>query len=278
MTATATPAATTLVDSGLAPVGELEMYYEIHGTPGAGDVPVVLIHGALSAIGTSFGAVLPLLAEQRQVIALDLQAHGRTADIDRPFSTAAFAADVAGLLRHLGVAKADVFGYSLGAGVALQVALDRPELVRKLVLTSVSYTTAGIHPGLLDGIAELQPEHLAGSPFEAEYAEVAPRVEDWPRLIERVKEFDAAPAEWTEAQVSGIDAPVMLVIGDSDIIRPEHAVEMFRLLGGGVAGLPRARLAVLPGATHITVMHRGTWLAAIVGDFLDAEDPAAGES
>jgi pimeloyl-ACP methyl ester carboxylesterase len=265
-----------------ASVNDLQMYYEIHGGDihggdihgGAADGgrPLVLLPGALSGIGTSFGAVLPYLAKHRRVIAVELQAHGRTADVDRPLTVAQLAEDVAALLRHLGIDHADLFGYSVGAGVALQVAMAHPALVGKLVLTSVSYLRDGFHPGLLDGIEQLRPEHLAGSPFEQEYLSTAPRPEDWPTLIEKVKQLDRENPDWPAEAVRAVTAPTLLVYGDSDIIRPEHAVEMFRLLGGGVAGdmagLPRARLAILPGTTHITVMQQGERLAPMVEDFL----------
>jgi pimeloyl-ACP methyl ester carboxylesterase len=159
--------------------------------------------------------------------------------------------------------------------VAVQVALDHPELVGKLVLASFSYRLDGLHPGLMDNIGSLQPEHLAGTPFEQDYARVAPNPGDWPKLIEKVKDMDADLPEWTADDLRGLAAPAMLVYGDSDIVRPEHMAETFRLLGGGVpgdmAGLPRARLAVLPGTTHVTLVQRADWLASMVTEFLDAE-------
>jgi pimeloyl-ACP methyl ester carboxylesterase len=145
--------------SGYAPVNGLDIYYEIHGT----GQPLVLLHGAFSAIGTSFGDVLPGLAETRQVIGLEMQAHGRTADIDRPLSLDQMADDTAAVLRHLDIAPADIFGYSMGAAVALRVAIRHPDVVRKLVLASVAYTMDGIHPGLMDGLAEMKPEMMFGS-------------------------------------------------------------------------------------------------------------------
>jgi pimeloyl-ACP methyl ester carboxylesterase len=256
-----------------APVNGLDMYYEVHGSGGR---PLVLLHGALSGIGTSFGKVLPLLARSRQVIAVEFQAHGRTADIDRPLSTEHLADDVAALLRGIGVAQADVFGYSLGAGVAAQLGVAYPELVGKLVLASVSLNAEGMHPGLLDGIDMLQPEHLAGSPFQLEYAAIAPNPDDWPVLIEKVKQFDREFRGWPAETFAALAMPVLLVIGDSDIIRPEHAVELFRLLGGGVAGdsvgLPRSRLAVLPGTTHVTLPDRAEWLVPMIDEFLSTKD------
>jgi pimeloyl-ACP methyl ester carboxylesterase len=255
---------------GYAPVNGLEMYYEVHGT----GRPLVLLHGNLSTIEVDFGPILPTLAKTRQVIAVEQQAHGHTADIDRPLRLQHWADDTAALLRSLGVTGADLFGYSSGSAVALQVALDHPELVRKLVLASFSYRLDGLHPEVLGTIDSLQPEHLAGTPFEESYARVAPRPQDWPALIEKIKDMDRDLPEWPAETIRALGKPTMLVIGDADIVRPEHAVETFRLLGGGVvgdlAGLPSSWLAVLPGTTHVTLVHRADWLASMVGEFLDA--------
>jgi pimeloyl-ACP methyl ester carboxylesterase len=251
-------------------VNGLQMYYEIHGT----GRPLVLIHGGLSATETSFGKLLPSLAETRQVIAVELQAHGRTADIDRPLSYMQMAEDTVALLRQIGVQHADFFGYSVGAGVALQIAILHPDIVRKLVLAAVTYTPDGFHPGLIEGMENLQPEMLFGTPFYEEYTRIAPRPADWPRLVDRVKQLDREFKGWPAETVRSLKAPVLLIIGDSDIVRPEHAVEMFRLLGGGVAGdnvgLPKSQLAVLPGTTHITLVYRADLLLAIIPPFLDA--------
>ncbi len=253
-----------------AQVNGLNMYYEIHGT----GRPLVLLHGNLSTINVDFGRMIPALAKTRQVIAVEQQAHGHTADIDRPLTIQNWADDTAALLRHLGVGDADVFGYSSGSAVALQMAIDHPELVRKLVLASASYALDGLHPEVLGGIEQIQPEHLAGTPFEEAYARVAPRPEDWPVLIEKVKQMDSELPDWPAETIKNLGKPVLLVIGDSDIVRPEHAVEMFRLLGGGVvgdiSGLPSSRLAVLPGTTHVTLVHRADWLASMVEEFLEA--------
>jgi pimeloyl-ACP methyl ester carboxylesterase len=269
MTEPTTPAG----DSGYAPVNGLEMYYEVHGS----GRPLLLLHGNLSTIGVDFGGIIPSLAKQRQVIGVEQQAHGHTADIDRPLRIRLWAEDTFALLRHLGIGQADLFGYSSGSAVAMQLALDHPELVGKLVLASFSYRLDGLHPGLMDNISQLQPEHLAGTPFEQDYARVAPNPGDWPKLIEKIKDQETDLPEWTADQIRGITSPTMLVIGDSDIVQPEHTVEIFRLLGGGVIGdlhgLPRSRLAVLPGTTHVTLVQRADWLASMVGEFLDAEVP-----
>src|SRR5690349_16430113 len=173
--------------TGYAPVNGLNMYYEIHGSGGQ---PLVLLHGAFSAIGTSFDAVLPGLAKTRQVIAFEMQAHGRTADIDRPLSMEQMADDTAAALHQLGIVKADFFGYSMGAGIALQVAIRHPEIVRKLVLASVSYTMSGLHPGLMDGLAEMKPEMMVGSPWHDEYLHIAPNPEHFARLFAKKTHMD----------------------------------------------------------------------------------------
>lgn len=266
---------------GYVAVNGLNMYYEMHGTgtgTGSGsDVPLVLLHGGMSATGTSFGKLLPGLAQSRRIIALEQQAHGHTADIDRPLSMEQMADDTAAALQQLGITNADILGYSVGAGIALQVAIRHPEMARKLVLISVTYNSAGLHPGLQEGIANVTPEAFAGTPFYEEYLQIAPRPEDFPRLVERMKQLDSQVQDWPAEAIQAIKSPVLLIIGDSDIIRPEHAVEMFRLLGGGVmgdmAGLPNSQLAILPGTTHITVVHRADLLLTIIPAFLDAPMP-----
>jgi pimeloyl-ACP methyl ester carboxylesterase len=262
-------------ESGYARVNGLEMYYEIHGS---GGVPLVLLHGAFSAIGTSFETLLPGLSANRQVVAFDLQGHGRTADIERPMSMEAMADDVAAALGQLGISQADVFGYSMGAGVAMRLAIHHPEVVRKLVLLSVGYTLAGFHPGMMEGLGQMQPEMMVGSPWHGEYMHIAPRPGDFARLFAKKTEMDMNTTDIPADAVRAIAAPVLLIMGDSDIFQPEHAVEMFRLLGGGVmgdmAGLPKSQLAILPGTTHVTTVSRADLLIPMVVPFLDAPLPA----
>jgi pimeloyl-ACP methyl ester carboxylesterase len=256
-----------------ATVNGLSMYYEIHGT----GRPLVLLHGALSAIGTSFGKVLPALAQTRQVIAIEQQAHGHTADIDRPLTIPQMAEDTAALLRQIGIEQADFFGYSMGSGTALEIAIQHPDLVRKLVLASVSYNKEGFHPGLLESLDGLKPEYLIGTPWQEEYARIAPRPDDFATMVAKVTEMNRQIPDWPAEAVQAIQAPTLLIIGDSDIIRPEHAVAMFRLLGGGVSGdaggLPRSQLVILPGTSHVTVVDRADWLTSMISAFLDAPLP-----
>jgi pimeloyl-ACP methyl ester carboxylesterase len=264
---------TTPPQTGYAPVNGLNMYYEIHGT----GQPLVLIHGGLSAIGSSFGQMLPALSADRQVIAVELQAHGHTADIDRPLSLEQMAEDTAALLQHLGIAQADFFGYSVGAAVALHLAVAHPEQVRKLVIAAGTYNKAGFHPGHFEGMAGLQPEMLVGTPWHDEYVSIAPRPDDWATLVNKIKHMDIL--NWSPETVQSIQAPTLIIIGDSDITRPEAAVELFRLLGGGVAGdmvgLPKSQLAILPGTSHTGIVQRGAWLVPMITEFLDAPMPEA---
>src|SRR5262245_49838273 len=179
--------------SRYAKVHGLNLYYEIHGEGGH---PLVLLHGALSAIGTSFGRVLPELARQRQVIAVEMQGHGRTADIDRPLRYELLADDIAALLAQVGIDKADLFGWSLGAGVALQTAIRHPERVRKQVLASVTYNSAGLYPELLAGIAQAKAEDMVGTQFYEEYRRIAADPQDFPRLFARQQELDGQTQDW----------------------------------------------------------------------------------
>jgi pimeloyl-ACP methyl ester carboxylesterase len=260
-----------------AEVNGLNMYYEIHGT----GQPLVLLHGAYMTIDL-MGEVVSALAESRQVIAVELQGHGRTADIDRPLSYELMADDIAALLHHLVIEKADVFGYSMGGGVAFQAAIRHPEVVRKLVVASASYTSDGMHPELLEMIPTLVPEVFAGSPIEEVYLRTAPNPDDFPTLVAKMKQLDMKPFAWPPEDIRGIAAPTLLIVGDSDAIRLEHAVELFQLLGGGVmgdlAGLPKSQLAVLPGTTHFVppgsaVLDRAAWLLSMIPPFLDTPMP-----
>jgi pimeloyl-ACP methyl ester carboxylesterase len=256
-------------EGNYAEVNGLKMYYEIHGTGS----PLVMLHGAFMTIG-AMGALVSALAEARRVVAVELQGHGHTADIDRPLCYEQIADDVAALLRHLGIEQADVFGYSMGGGAALQLAMRHPKLVRKLVVASASSTSDGVHPEVWEGIEQITPELFAGTPWKEEYDRVAPNPEAFPTLVEKMKQLDSQPYTWPPDEIRAIAAPTMIIVGDSDGTTPEHAVELFRMRGGGVfgdlAGLPSARLAILPGTTHVGLIHRADWLAPMIGEFLDA--------
>lgn len=263
--------ATTSVKEGYVSVNGLEMYYEFHGN----GQPLVLLHGAFSAIGTSFGGLIPGLAKTRQVIAFELQGHGRTADIDRPLSMDLMADDIAAAIKALGFETADVLGYSLGAGVALQLAIQHPEVLRKLILASITYTLDGFHPGLIEGMGDMKPEMMYGSPWHDEYMQLAPHAEDFAKLFAKKTEMDSRLRDIPDETIRAIRVPTLLIAGDSDLVRPEHIVQMFRLLGGGVfgdtpAGMPNSQLAILPGTSHVTVVSRTELLVPMINSFLDA--------
>ena len=178
--------------TGYAEVNGLNMYYEIHGSGGQ---PLVLLHGAYGVIGM-FGSLLTDLAETRRVIVTELQGHGRTADIDRPIRYEPMADDVAALLQYLGIEQADIFGYSMGAGVAVQVAIRHSKLVRKLVAASVTYKREGMYPEVLAGIEQITSEVFIGSPMETEYQRLAPRPQDFPTLVTKLVDLDTQVQDW----------------------------------------------------------------------------------
>lgn len=260
--------------TGYAPVNGLNVYYEIHG---AGQ-PLVVLHGSFMTIEL-MGKLIPDLAASRQVIGVEMQGHGHTADAARPLTHENLADDVAGLLGYLGIGKADICGYSLGGCVALQLALRHPDRVRKLVIVSAAYSTDGLYPEVLATIAQIKPELFSGTPWRDAYERVAPDPEAFPALVSKVVELDKAPYTWSSDAIRAMSAPTLIVIGDADGMRPEHAVEFFRLRGGGVfgdmAGLPSSQLAILPGTTHLGLLERADLLAAMIGPFLDAPMPEA---
>ena len=252
--------------SGYAPVNGLKMYYEIHGTVNGNDPPLVLLHGGGSTIETSFGKVLPALAKTRQVIAFEQQGHGRTADIvDRPFTFEQSADDTADLLRHLNIGKADFLGYSNGGHIALQIAISHPDLVRKLIVESAMFQRDGSDPGFWKSFENAKQDDM---PLELQkaYLGVAPHPEDLPtfftKSVQRMLHFKG----WTTEAIRLISAPTLVMIGDRDIVRPEHAVLMFRLF-------PNAQLAILPGTDHMTFVNRSDWLVPMIGTFLDSPMP-----
>ncbi len=258
--------------SGYVVVNGLDMYYEVHGQ----GQPLVLLHGGLCTI-EAWGTLLPVLAEGAQVIAVELQGHGRTADIARPMSYEGMADDVAALIEALGVAPASVLGYSLGGGVALQTAIRHPDVVRKLVLLSTTFKRDGWSPAALAGQSAVNAEAArgwVGSPMQQAYAAVAPRPEDWPALAGKAGDLLRQDYDWG-IEVAAIKAPALIVVGDADAVRHAATLELFELLGGGsvdggMTALPSARLAVLPATTHMETPYRVELLAAIVPAFLDA--------
>jgi pimeloyl-ACP methyl ester carboxylesterase len=251
------------------------MYYEIHGT----GKPLVLLHGGFMAIET-LEPLLPTLAKNRQVIAAELEGHGRTADLDRPLSYEQMAEDVAGLLEQLEIEQTDVFGFSLGGMTALRLAVRYPDLVRKLVVASVVYNNEGYYPSIVAGWPSMTPEALVGTPMEQLYIQTAPDPKHWPVFVAKVRQALMDFQGWPATDIRSIKAPTLLLLGDADIVRPEHALEMFRMLGGaradgGMNGLPKSQFAVLPGTSHFDLLMRTDLLLPIITPFLDAPMPTA---
>lgn len=245
---TATPAASAAPASprparvGYASVNGLRMYYEIHGSAIAGVPPLVLVHGGGSTIHTTFGRVLPALAASRQVIGVETQGHGHTADIDRPLTFEQDADDVAALVRQLGFERADFFGFSNGGNVVMQVAIRHRDIVRKLVVASAFVANDGIYPEVRASFAHGTVDNMPVA-LRAAYDSAAPDSAHLPvlvaKLMKRLTEF----RDWKPEDIRSITAPTLIMVGDADIIRPEHAVQMQRLL-------PNAELAIFPGTEH----------------------------
>ena len=257
-----------------ADINGLSMYYEEHGT---GGTPLVLLHGGIAG-GEIFAGVLPALSQARRVIVPDLQGHARTADIDRPLRAEHLADDIAALIEHLGLGRADVMGYSLGGGAALRLAIQHPQRVRRLVLVSIAARRDGSFGEVLAAMDQLSAEAapmMEPSPAYRHYAKVAPRPEDWPVLVGRTAELLKVDYDWT-AEAAAIEAPTMLVYADADSVRPDHIVELYRLRGGGLrdagwdgSGRSEARLAILPGTTHYDIFASPALAPAVI-PFLDA--------
>jgi pimeloyl-ACP methyl ester carboxylesterase len=263
------------VEGQYASVNGLEMYYEVHGN---GD-PIILLHGGLGGV-VEFAQLLPALAETRQVIAVELQAHGHTADIDRPLSYESMADDVAALIGQLGFEKADVLGFSLGGGVALRTAIQHPEVVDRLILISTPYQRAGLHPEFRAGMEAMSAETadaIKETPMYQYYSSVAPKLEDWPTFIGKVGDMMSRDYDWTEA-VKAIQTPTLIIAADNDDITPAHVIALYKLLGGGVAGGMVAtpvinQLAILPNTIHFNILYRADLLLPIITPFLDAPLP-----
>jgi pimeloyl-ACP methyl ester carboxylesterase len=240
--------------SGHIAVNGVNYYYAVYGT----GEPLLLLHGGLGQI-EMFGPNLTKLAQSRQVIGVDLQGHGRTPLGDREISLVDIGNDMAGVLKKLGYAKVDVLGYSMGGGVAFQLAVQHPEMVRRLVLVSTPYSQDGFYPEMLPQQAAMSAamaEQMKETPIYKSYVAVAPHPEEFPKLLDKMGAYMRKSYDWS-ADVKKLTMPVMLIYGDSDMIRPEHIVKFYQLLGGGLkdAGWQREhmsqnRLAILPNLTH----------------------------
>ena len=262
----------TTAASGLAAVNGIELAYQVFGEGEA----LILLHGGFGSV-EMFGPNVDALAAGRQVIGVDLQSHGRSPGADRPMRFETMADDIAALIRHLGLEKADVMGFSLGGGVALRTAIQHPEIVDRLVLVSTPFRRSGWYPEMTAAMDSMGPEiaePFKQTPMYEAYKQIAPRLEDWPVLVTQVTDLLKLDYDWTE-ETRAISAPTLIVAGDADGLPPRHAVEFFELLGGGQrdaswdrSGMTKHRLAILPGATHYDINVLPA-LATTVAAFLD---------
>jgi len=248
--------------SGYADVNGLHMYYEVYGE----GTPLVLLHGGMLSIELNFGGLIPDLAIRHQVIGVEMQGHGRTADIDRPITPAALATDVVGLLDHLGIERAHVLGHSMGAAVALELAVSHPGRVRSIVPASGSVRMEGMHEDLTDPAKQAtstrMPTQQDFADMQQTYTKLSPHPERFDDFLKQLSQSSADVQGWSDEQLAGITAPALLVMGDRDFVTIEHGALMTRLI-------PNSQLAVLPGTTHMQVTRRADLLLPMLAAFLD---------
>lgn len=255
-----------------ASINGMKMYYEVSGK---GD-PLIVLHGAYMNI-ISMGEIIPKLARTHKVYALELQGHGRTTDIDRPITYPNLADDVVAFMDVVGLKKADVFGYSMGAITGLQLAIRHPEKVNKLIFCSGAYDFEGWQPEFKNFIPQMTVEMFLNMPFAEDYHKLAPNPDGFPALVEKLIALEKEPMAWEE-DVKKLKIPVLIIAGDADGSTLEHTIAMFRLLGGGIMGdmgkpLPDSRLAIMPATSHTAVITQTDLLIAFIEPFLKGEMP-----
>jgi pimeloyl-ACP methyl ester carboxylesterase len=266
------PRATAQAVGNRVRVNGMQMYYEVSGT---GD-PLIVLHGAYMNIPT-MGAIIPRLARTHKVYAVELQGHGRTTDIDRPITYPNMADDVAEFMNAVGLTNADVFGYSMGAQVGIQLAIRHQAKVKKLVGASVAYDLEGWQPEFKDVIPQMTVEMMLQMPFAKDYPKLAANPKGFPELARKLIALEKEPMAW-ENDVKALETPTLIITGDADVATLEHSVALFRLLGGGVMGdmgkpLPASRLAVLPATSHTAVITQTDLLHALIESFLKGQTP-----
>ena len=257
--------------SGYADVNGLKMYFEVYGK----GKPIVLLHGSHMTIPLTWSHVIPLMAKDRKVIVTELQGHGRTRDIARELSYEGMADDVSGLLGHLNIDRADILGWSMGGGVAFQFAVRHPQQLRRLVVVSAPYAHDGWWPDTEASFATFTADQFKDTPIRKQYDSQGNDPARFPEFVKKVISIDLKPYDWSK-DVKAIKAPLFMALGDADGVRYEHALELFRAKGGGkqgdLHGLPKSRLAILPGTTHIGMfMQHENWLIPMITDFLDSD-------
>ena len=253
-------------------VNGMQMYYEVSGK----GEPLVVLHGAYMNI-PMMGAIIPKLAQTHKVYAVEFQGHGRTTDIDRPITYPNLADDVAAFMDAVGLKKADVFGYSMGSGAGLQLAVRHPDKVNKLVAASVAYDAEGWQPAFKDMIPQMKVEQILEMPFAKDYPKLAANPNGFPELARKLIALEKEPMAWVN-DVKALKTPVLIISGDADVATLEHTVALFRLLGGGEMGdmgkpLPASRLAVLPATSHTAVITQTELLHALIEPFLKGAEP-----
>lgn len=258
--------------TGYAPVNGLKMYYEIKGS----GEPVVLLHGAFMAITDDWRLWVNELAKKRKVIAVEMQGHGRTADIKRDITYENLSDDVAGLLDYLKIERADIVGYSLGAGAAMMTAIRHPERVRKVVSISAPIRRDGWVKEANDFWPNFTVEMMKGTPAETEREKLNPIPNSFPDFFAHIKAMAMRPYDFGADKLKATKAPFFFIHGDADGVRIDHIAEMYRLKGGGythadIAPHPESRLAILPDTTHVTLMNKMTTIVPMINDFLDAK-------
>lgn len=262
------------VRSGFESVDGLEMHYQVHGEAGA---PLVLLHGGLMTI-EALGPLLPALAASRTVYAVELEGHGRTRDLDRPLSLRQFADDVAGFIARQDLGPVDVVGFSMGGATALGLAAHHPEAVDRLVVISASHQPDSIHDSVRAGWPQMNAAMLAGTPMEEAYRAVAPEPERFAVLVDKMREAMLAGMGWEDDAMRAIEAPTLLIVGDTDIVQPMKVLKLFQLMGGAVSEHPMGpardpdrQFAVLPDVTHFDILYRVDLLMPLLVGFLSTE-------
>ncbi|UGU15524.1 alpha/beta hydrolase [Sinomicrobium kalidii] len=255
--------------TGYADVNGLDMYYEIYGE----GKPVVLLHGAYMTINLNWARIIPKLSETRKVVAVEMQGHGHTADIERPLDYKALASDIAALLKHLKIDKADIIGYSFGGTVALKTGIDYPKRVDKMVIISTAYKSEGWMPAARETFLSMDPGFLDNTPLKTQYDKIAPDPGHWTAFVEKFIAFDKKNYDLGAENIGNLKSPVLFIMGDNDGVDPGHIIDMYKLCGGSVfgdvEGLPESQLAILPGKTHVGLMMDTEHILSFITPFLD---------
>lgn len=255
-------------DSGYAPVNGIKVYYEVYGH----GEPIVLLHGAFYTIQMNWAGLIPELSKTRKVIAIELQGHGHTPYSDRKMTFPILASDVEGVMNYLKIDSADVAGYSMGGSVAYQLAIQSPKRVKRLVIISSAYKSTGWLPQVNAAFKSFKPEFFNNTPFQTAYDAVAPDKTKWPSFLNNIIAFAGEPFDMGDSNVAKITFPVLIISGDNDGLDKVELAKTYELLGGGVPGdfgyMPKSRLAIVPGQTHVRLMMQTNTIFELMDGFL----------